>query len=208
MTIQEWLDLARSCDVKTKITEDTAQEDFQAIIQVAARRQTLDWEEAVALLHMVYGWMPTMLRPIKPHDADMRNRLLAHLQKVKAGELLTKDELEEVRDFANVSIVGASKLLHVLCPSNYVIWDSRVARSFLWEGVSRGAYATIDRYMEYLDLLRQWVKNQNVIDECAVLRGLNQYLALASDLRLMELVLYLTPDRSAQSVRQGTGRSE
>jgi hypothetical protein len=190
MTLARWLVRAQSAQVRDQIAADKAQEDFQAIIQVAARRQTLDWEEAVALLHMVYGWMPTMLRAIEPHTPAQRLQLLAHLQKVKTGGLLTTAELTEVQRFANRSVVGASKLLHVLNPANYVIWDSRVAEVFLWSGVTLVAYSTIDRYVEYLDALRQWGKNPGVIYECAALRQLNPMLAGASDLRLIELVLF------------------
>lgn len=190
MTLARWLVRAQSAQVRDQIAADKAQEDFQAVIQVAARRQTLDWEEAVALLHMVYAWMPTMLRIIEPHTQAQRLQLLAHLQKVKTGALLTSTELAEVQYFANKSVVGASKLLHVLNPANYVIWDSRVANAFLWSGVTRVAFSTIGRYVEYMDALRQWVKNPSVIGECAALRRLNPSLAGAGDLRLIELVLF------------------
>lgn len=190
MTLARWLVRAQSAQVRDQIAADKAQEDFQAIIQVAARRQTLDWEEAVALLHIVYGWMPTMLRTIEPHTPAQRLQLLAHLQKVKTGGLLTTAELTEVKRFANRSVVGASKLLHVLNPANYVIWDSRVAEAFLWSGVTPGAYSTIDRYVEYMDALRQWAKDSGVICECVALRQLNPMLAGAGDLRLIELVLF------------------
>lgn len=190
MTLARWLVRARSAQVRGQIVADNAQEDFQAIIHVMARRKTLDWEEAVALLHMVYAWMPTMLRTIAPHTPAQRLRLLAHLTRARTGGLLNPAELAEVQRFANRSIVGASKLLHVLSPANYVIWDSRVAEAFLWSGVTLVAYSTIDRYVEYMDALRQWTKNADVIRECAVLRRLNPALAGAGDLRSIELVLF------------------
>lgn len=190
MTPARWLERAQSAQVRDQIAADQAQDDFQAIIQVASRRQTFDWEEAVALLHMVYGWMPTMLRTIEPHNPAQRLQLLACLQKVKMGGTLTATEFAEVKRFANRSIVGASKLLHVINPANYVIWDSRVAEAFLWSGVTPGAYSTIDRYLEYLDALHQWAKNPDVTRECAALRLLNTALTDASNLRLIELVLF------------------
>ena len=190
MTLARWLARAKHHGVRKQITADKAQEDFQIIIHVAARRQALDWEEAVGLLHMVYGWMPTMLRTIEPHTPAQRVQLLAHLEKVKAGGLLTSTELAEVQRFANRSIVGASKLLHVLNPRNYVIWDSRVADAFLWKGVTRATYATVARYVEYLNALRKWAKDPEVIRDCKTLRKLNPSLASAGDLRLIELVLF------------------
>lgn len=139
---------------------------------------------------MVYGWMPTMLRPIESHTSAQRTRLLAHLHKVKSGGLLTTAELDDVKRFANRSIVGASKLLHVLNPKNYVIWDSRVAEVFLWEGVSLAAYSTVARYEEYMGTVRQWATDPAVKRECVSLRTLNPALTGAGDLRMVELVLF------------------
>jgi hypothetical protein len=190
MTLAGWVTRAQSAEVRQQIATDRAQEDFLAIVQVAARRQTLDWPEAVALLHMVYGWMPTMLRTIEPHNRAQRAQLLANLHKVKSGGLLTSTELADVKRFANRSIVGASKLLHVLNPQNYVIWDSRVADVFLWKGVTLVAYSTVARYEEYLDAVRQWANDPTVKRECASLRALNPALAGAGNLRLVELVLF------------------
>ena len=48
----------------------------------------------------------------------------------------------------------------------------------------------VPRYVEYLAALRQWVKEPEVIRRCAEIRALNPALADASDLRLMELVLF------------------
>jgi len=190
MTLKRWLKRAESAWVQNKITSDMLQEDFQSIVQVAARRKKIDWEQAVALLHMVYGWMPTMLRPIPLHTTKQRAQLVAHLKKVKNGTLLTSTELAEVQSFANRSIVGASKLLHALNPRSYVIWDSRVANTFLWKGVSAATFSTAPRYEEYMVAVRNWAKDPAVIQKCATLRNLNSALSGVSDLRMIELVLF------------------
>ena len=65
-----------------------------------------------------------------------------------------------------------------------------MAAVFLWSGVTLGAYSTINRYVEYMDALRQWAKNSDVICECAALRQMSPMLAGAGDLRLIELVLF------------------
>ena len=176
--------------MRRQIASYQSQEDFQAIIKLAARRKKLDWEEVVALLHMVYGWMPTMLRTIEPHTPAQRLQILDHLKKVRAGKLLSAAELSDVKNFANRSAVGASKLLHVLNPSNYAIWDSRVANAFLWNGVTHGTFSKLERYLDYIEELRDWAKNTDVIHECKVLRQLNPALADSGDLRLIELVLF------------------
>lgn len=191
MTLAGWLDLANSASVRDRIASDNGLDDFQAIVRVVARRDgKLDWDEAVAILHMVYGWMPTMLRPILHHPPVQRNQLITALHKARAGDLLERADLEIVQNFANRSVVGASKLLHVLNPKGYVIWDSRVAEVFMWSGVTLVAYSTVDRFVEYLSALQKWSKSPEVVKSCGEIRSLNQALSDASDLRMMELVLF------------------
>jgi hypothetical protein len=190
MTLQCWLALARSAGLRGRIAAEVGLDDFQAVVRVVARRDVLDWDEAVAILHKVYGWMPTMLRPIAAHTEMERARLVASLETAKRGELLNSEQIAWVQQFANRSIVGASKLLHVLNSANYAIWDSRVAEVFLWGGVTQATYSTLDRYVQYLAALRQWVNASDVTHQCAEIRILNPALTDASDLCLIELVLF------------------
>lgn len=190
MTREGWLKLARTAAVRRRITADRGLNDFQAVVRFVARRRSFGWGEAVAALHMVYGWMPTMLRPTQIELPAERKRLLSALRAAKQGQFLGAKRLATVKLFANRSIVGASKLLHVLNPASYVIWDSRVAQTFLWDGVTPGTFAKLERYVEYLTELRNWARDQEVVKQCATIRGWNPALTKASDLRLVELVLY------------------
>lgn len=190
MTLKGWLALARSEAVRERISSEQGLDDFQAVIRVVNRHSKLDWDEAVCALHMVYAWMPTMLRPTVDHTEQQRVRLLNTLNSAKGGKWLDCAQLDWVKQFSNRSVVGASKLLHALNPDNYVIWDSRVAEVFLWKGVASATYSTVDRYIEYLISIRQWVKVPEVIAICSVLRKVNTALADAGDLRMIELVLF------------------
>jgi len=193
LTRAGWLALAQSAAVRERIKEGDGLADVQAIPRVLARRPSLDWDEAVAAAHMVYGWMPTKLRTILTPAAE-REHLLAALAAVRRGDLLDDAQLGLVECFANRSIVGASKLLYALNPVTYAIWDSRVATAFLWPGVSLpayAAYATRARYVEYLATLHQWVKADEIIRQCRELRALHPALVDASDLRMVELVMFL-----------------
>lgn len=190
MTHKRWLKLAQSNKVLSRIASDNGMDDFQAIIRAVARCKKLDWDEAVAILHMVYGWMPTMLRKIEMSSPDERESLIATLRKAKSGRALTTYELEEVQRFSNRSIIGASKLLHVICPESYPIWDSRVAQEFLWRGVSQGTFSQLQRYVDYVSELHEWLKEPEVIAECSAIRCLNPALSEAGNLRLIELVLF------------------
>lgn len=191
MTPRRWLVLARSRRVETGIRKNNALADFQAIVRVAECFPLQNWDEAVALLHMVYGWMPTMLRAIQPHTAAEKRKLVRHLRRGRDGCQLTRDELIDVKFFANGSIVGASKLLHVIRPDYYAIWDARVARRFFGKKVARATFATVARYEEYLQAIRCWAKQEDVIAECQRLRELDSELRHVSDLRMIELVMFI-----------------
>ena len=121
MSEKHWLKLAKSETVRRRVVDEIALEDFRLVVEAAARRKKLDWIEAIALLHMVYAWMPTMLRPTIAHDSFERARLLRTLNGAMREEPLVAGEIDHVKDFANRSIVGASKILHVLNPNNYAI---------------------------------------------------------------------------------------
>ena len=190
LTLRKWLHLAGSRKVRKRVASDPDLEIYEAILTAVRRRTRIDWNEAVGMLHMVYAWMPTMLRYIGARTPQKRVDLIANLAKAKSGAALTGAELTDVASFANGSIVGASKLLHVICPAAYPIWDSRVADAFLWKGVSQVTFSQVDRYVEYRDTLCMWAKDAKVIRACSVLRGLNPMHSAATDIRLMELVLF------------------
>lgn len=192
MKWQDWMNLANEDAIKNKFREAKGYQNYVAVLHAANRMKKLDWIDAVALVHMVYGWMPTMLRPPeKEYDNSEKKAILAYLKRAKAGKLLCKDELETLKRFSNRSIVGASKLLHALNPTEYMIWDSRVARSFLWPTVSAPTYQKVDMYLDYIETLNEWSKIEKVSRKCNKLRDLNHDLyGSADDRRMIELVLY------------------
>lgn len=190
----DWIKLSNCQTVVESLTNSTAIEDFQAVISATKRFDDLDWIAAVAILHMVYGWMPTMLRPIREHTDKERQNLVEYLNRVRNGCHLKNGEMEAVKKFANCSVVGASKLLHVINSNKYVIWDSRVAPVFLAKpNVSRQTYNTVKAYQMYITTLRKWAEDNKVLDRCGKLRDLNELLQDSSNLRLIELVLFNAP---------------
>lgn len=96
--------------------------------------------------NMVYGWMPTILH-FKSQDFDAVVRLL---NDVKRGRLLSPDELTQVKDLINHSMVGASKLLHFVHPELYPIWDSKIC---VYLTGKRYAYVVnnVATYIAYLE---------------------------------------------------------
>jgi hypothetical protein len=82
----------------------------------------IDRHHLIVGANMVYGWMPTILH-FKSHAFDA---VICLLNDAKRGRLLSLDELTQVKDLINNSMVGASKLLHFVNPELYPIWDGKI----------------------------------------------------------------------------------
>jgi len=98
--------------------------------------------------NFAYGWMPTVLKSIST-DLDAATQ---SLQRARDGQLLRQAEIENLANVINGSSVGASKVLHFAAPSNYAIWDSRVA-TYLGAMVQRGS-AGASQYIAYNESCR------------------------------------------------------
>ncbi len=114
----------------------------------------------VAVAHMVYGWMPTVLE-LRTRSAVPFADEAAILESVRNGAALSEDQLDQLKASINNSIVGVSKLLHFLCPHRYAIWDSKVY-SYLRAVADPGWNGRVDhedvnkthRYITDMDELR------------------------------------------------------
>jgi hypothetical protein len=122
---------------------------YQEFVGFFESRKKLGPAEAVLGASMAYAWMPTIL--------DFRGdagAVAVILRRAKEDGELSADDLETLADAVNNSMVGASKLLHFVCPEKYAIWDSRVFRYL----TRRKPYAQLMRkpeyYLEYLSLLK------------------------------------------------------
>ncbi|MFZ4262084.1 hypothetical protein ACFRAE_08575 [Sphingobacterium sp. HJSM2_6] len=72
----------------------------------------------------IYSWMPTILKTVLCNEG-----VLDILNKIKAGYDVNEGDLTALTLSVNNSLVGVSKLLHFIAPSQYAIWDSRVCKS-------------------------------------------------------------------------------
>lgn len=196
-TKANWLERTNDAWLRAEISKSTELEHYNQILFTAQSYQAINWQVAVALLHMVYAWMPTMLE-IGDQPPQQRQRIPAHLEKAKKGLLLSEDELEELKLFTNNSVVGASKLLHILNPTVYPIWDSRVARVFMWWNVSDATFNKSHRYLEYIEKIASWAACPSVKLKCAELRKLHTELKDSCDLRIIELGLFFPTETEKQ----------
>jgi hypothetical protein len=195
---EKWLTLASQNSVLKKIEKNKEIENFNHVVAASQAYTTVNWQSAVALLHMVYGWMPRMLK-ITPHTPAQQQAILSLLMRAKAGHLLGEKELSDLKKFTNRSMVGASKLLHVLNPQTYPIWDSRVARVFLWNNVSTSTFNKPAHYLNYQNSLICWSHCHSVRKTCRAIRKIQPALKGSSDVRIIELVLFSKAGKKKKS---------
>ena len=110
-------------------------------------------EPLLAIGHLAYGWMPTILKNFgiaadkqKTLISEVRQaRSLRHGQEVLNG-LANETSKDLVLGPINRSWVGTSKVFHFINPGVFPIWDSKVARHF-----GKSSPAATNKLSAYLD---------------------------------------------------------
>ena len=193
---QQWIDLSNTAAIQKNIKTDLYSEAYLSLARLFPNIQKTNWDGAVAALHIVYGWMPTIpkLKTYQHWNATDKSRLVNILQKAKRGMSLNSDELLHLKVFSNNSIVGGSKILHFVSPKLFPIWDTRVARAFYnRKKVYAQQVNDIECYLNYREVLLSWMKNAKVSRQLSLIKGLAPFLKTVTDLRMIELVLFHKP---------------
>ncbi len=148
--------------------------------------------EVIALSHMVYGWMPTILRLHISEDSQNLDEIARILQYAREIGSLSHDELAKLKALINNSIVGASKLLHFVAPEHFPIWDSRVYR-FCYENEPYPYRVnSVDQYQSYMNQLDVLMKDSRLP---AFHASVNEKLGYeVSPVRAIELVMFLNSE--------------
>ena len=138
----------------------------------------LSKKDLFKLAGLVYSWMPTMLDLYyeEDYDFDVLIDQINNLEKV--DEMAVKKVIMELTKIVNHSVVGVSKLLHIIYPTTYPIIDSRVAigwnkyfkleitngeieaisSSWYWKTESQLSIK-VENYLKYKNYLRLWSEN-------------------------------------------------
>jgi hypothetical protein len=189
----EWLALALDEKVCGEIEKDSLLPLYGSVIQQFADWNPVKWDNAVVALHIVYGWMPTVPDFERPKNlsVDKRERTTQLLNEARI-RILNATEIDELKEnLVNNSVVGTSKLLHLLAPNKYAIWDGRVAR--VWyapEPSPRSRYEKSVEYLKYISSLKTWLIEKQVSEQISIIRKSSLYLETVSDLRILELILF------------------
>lgn len=188
--------LEKSESLKKRPEDEQQLTSYDDMLEFTARnKKNLNRVTLVGLAHMVYGWMPTMIRHTSfKDDAKDWNEC------IKRG-CLEEAFVERVSRLTNNSVVGASKLLHFLNPQKYPIFDSKVYNSIVDDkGSGKDISKKIRDYICYAKKIRDLVNDSREkskiekIKNNLIEKGYLQKGSDPSPIRVLELVLYVSGD--------------
>ena len=147
------------------------------------------FQDVVCGAHMIYGWMPTILKLHRePPHVDL-NEVAEIFTSVKRQGRISNDDLSILVSYVNHSLVGVSKLLHFISPEKFAIWDSKIF-SFVHEKKPyQYNVSNIEYYRNYLALVSGLATS---IEFDQFNKSVNNKIGYdVSSLRAIELIMFL-----------------
>ena len=124
---------------------------YPYLLQFAESVEEFDPNTFVQIAHMAYGWMPTRLTQSGSDESFLHCAQILNCAKKDGG--LPGRSLEMLAASINNSIIGASKVLHFVNPTNFAIWDRHVFRAIHKRRHSADDIKSADNYAAYLTWL-------------------------------------------------------
>ena len=103
-------------------------DSYFEFVKYFERIETIDYHSLVISSYFTYGWMPTILKNFDTEN-DVK-KTINIFNKVKNNIEIDNGEYYSLIKCINNSIVGVSKLLHFINPTQYPIFDSRIKNYF------------------------------------------------------------------------------
>lgn len=138
----------------TSFGEDWIHLSYKEFLEFFSSKKELTPHDIVIGAYFTYGWMPTMLEL----KGDI-NQIAAIANEARKINGISKDDFVRLAEAINGSVVGASKLLHFICPEGHAIWDSRVYRYLHQEAPYQYRLTQPDAYWNYLSFLDALAKD-------------------------------------------------
>jgi len=138
----------RDAETSSSFGEKWIHVSYKEFVEFFASKKELSPHDLVIGAYFTYGWMPRMLELKGDIDA-----LTSIANKSRKKEGISRDEFSHFARTINGSVVGASKLLHFICPEKHAIWDSRVYRYLHQEAPYQYRLEAPDAYWDYLAFL-------------------------------------------------------
>ena len=154
--------------------------------------QKIEDDELMMLALAVYGWMPTILKKWQEKAFSKETRFASRAREVTSlGEALGFLETLETAAPINNSWVGTSKVLHMLAPSVFPIFDSKIANRIAGKDKITAPWVTKARYIAYLQACHAVVgKEQGKIEALRELVNGGKVRDW-TDIRMLEFVLFV-----------------
>lgn len=140
----------------------------------------------------VFSWMPTQM------NLDHRglNESLNVINNLPEQPLSQKSLELLASTFATIggkSVVAASKVLHFVYPREFPIFDRIIAQKI---GIAANGGEAADNYLNYREVLSELLQKDDAVSACNEVRhrlSASGYFHDISDMRAVELVLFLSP---------------
>jgi len=162
---------------------------YPHLLDFFATKATISAGDVVCGAHMVYGWMPTILDLYtKAHGLDLVGAAQL-LNKARDAGTLTDADLQRLAGLINNSLVGASKLLHFVAPSQFAIWDSKVYTFVFGQRPYQNRVSDVTSYRTYHQRLAKLQSDHRFDSFYKSIKSKMGYTV--SPLRALEVVMYL-----------------
>jgi hypothetical protein len=170
------------------IENDSYLKVYSGLVDFCSRQEVCDATTLMGLSHMVYGWMPTIIK-FDP-NIKIEKQLF---EDIKRGSIETIF-LQTLKRAINNSIVGTSKLLHFMNPEEYPIWDSRVYRSITGKTGYNSRVNSVEIYIEYMNKTKKVIEELNMEELYLKLMEKGYCSKKVSDIRMIEMILFYSSD--------------
>lgn len=175
--------IVRDVDAVPYQVEDSFTYAYFTFLQYFHDLSRIETQHVVIGAHFVYGWMPTILK-LRHVNLEQAVEILNN---VKQQRDITDNDILQLINLINNSLVGVSKLLHFINPTQYAIWDSRVV-SYFDPHIS---YYHMHQPITYRRYVQACFEVSNHDNFSAVHQAINKKIGRpVSALRAIELVMY------------------
>jgi len=177
--------LRRDVEKFTLAENDSYIETYPEFLRYFSSLETIERHHLIISSHFVYGWMPTIIH-LDIKDID---QILLLLNAVKSGQILNRGEIRRLKSCINNSMVGLSKLLHFINPTDYAIWDSRIFK-YITEKKSQYGIDKPENYLAYLENLKAIIAHKDYGELHKLIE--KQFEYAISPMRAIEILMFET----------------
>ena len=167
---------------------------YPAMISFFKNKDILTTNDVIVGIHMVYGWMPTILAIKGIHNIEKATNILNKLKHYNKDTVIWKidnieEDLELLKLIFNNSIVGVSKFLHFMKPELYPIYDSKIYRYIKEEEPYNYRVNDVSSYLMAIKTIEAVSKDKRAGDFHKSVQNKVGYPI--SKIRAIELIMFL-----------------